>query len=155
MAIKKVSAIATTGLVTDVHDTQQNQLGARVQDEQGNEYVYLLGVANTAANSVVTYNATTYQTALIAADAVGKVAVAMAATVAGKYGWYLIYGFGSASSDTVAAAGGLFIDGTAGRVDDQSVAGDFVNGMVSTAADTSNVLPVHLTYPYVTNTVPA
>lgn len=154
MAVKKTS-IANTGLITDVHTTQLNPLGMRVQDDAGNEYVYLQGIGSLAANEVVTYNATTYIVARILADAVGQVAVAQAAVLANQFGWFLIYGFGSCASDTVAGAGGLFIDGTTGRVDDSSVAGDMIFGMVSTGADASNVLGVHLMYPYVGNTVPA
>jgi hypothetical protein len=104
----------------------------------------------------VSFNASTYTAVRLIADAVGFVSIAPAAIVASSWGWCMIYGFyTTANSDTVAGAGGLFIDGTTGRVDDQSVAGDFVNGAVSTAADTANKLPVHISYPYVTNTVPA
>lgn len=58
------------------------------------EFVYLLGVANTAVGSVVTYDATTYQTVL---SAVGgniprPIAVACSANVAAQYGWYQISG---------------------------------------------------------------
>jgi hypothetical protein len=141
---------------TAVIDTvKRNPLGMRAFDAAGNEYIYLAGAASVVANDVVTYNATTYVAVRAAGDAVGQVAIAQAAVLAANWGWFLIYGFGSANSDTVAGAGGLFIDGTTGRVDDASVAGDFVNGMVSTGADATNVLPVHLIYPYVTNTVPA
>jgi hypothetical protein len=147
---------SVSGYVGDIDTSQRNTLGAIVTMDDGNEYIYLKGVASTLVDDVVTFNATTYQTVRIVADAVGSVAIASAAILGANWGWYLILGFGTANSDTVAAAGGLFIDGTAGRVDDASVAGDFVNGMVSTAADTANKLPVHLTsYPYVTNTVPA
>ena len=52
------------------------------------EFIYLLGVASTAIGSVVTYDASTYQTVL---SAVGgsiprPIAIAMAATVASEYG---------------------------------------------------------------------
>lgn len=138
---------------TTVIDTAATlPLGTRALDGNGNEYIYLKGVANTAARSVVTFDEN-FATTLIAANAVGPVAVAMAATVASTYGWYQIYGNGSASSDTTAADKQLFIDGTAGRVDDAVVTGDLIVGMVSTAADATNVLAVWLNYPYVTDTL--
>ena len=156
MANEKMGhALASVGSVTDVDTVQRNPLGARIQTVEGNEFVYLAGVASCVANDVVSYNTTSYVAVRLAADAVGLVAVAKAAVLAANWGWFQIYGFSSANSDTVAGAGGLFIDATAGRVDDASVAGDFVNGMVSTGADVANVCPVHLSYPYVTNTVPA
>lgn len=148
-------ASAAVGIPGEIHDSKKNPLGMRMIDDSGNEYIYLKGVASCLVDDVVTYNATTYVAVRILADAVGSVAVASAAIVAANWGWFLIKGFGTANSDTVAAAGGLFIDGTTGRVDDASVAGDFVNGMNSTGADVANKLPVHLNYPYVTNTVPA
>jgi hypothetical protein len=136
-----------------VDSSQQIPLGTRVRDTAGNEYVYLKGVTSTAAGSWVTYNSATYATTLLAADAVGPVAIAMAAVDANtKFGWYQVFGNNSiAKSDTVAGAGALYIDGTAGRVDDADVAGDVVIGAYSTAADTSNVLPVFISYPHVSN----
>jgi len=147
--------MAAVGIPGEVHTSLKNKLGTRMTDDSGNEYIYLAGVASCVLDDVVTYNATTYVAVRIVADAVGGVAIASGAILAANWGWFLIRGFGTANSDTVAAAGGLFIDGTTGRVDDASVAGDFVNGMVSTGADVANKLPVHLNYPYVTNTVPA
>jgi hypothetical protein len=147
---------ASVGALTDVDTVQRNPLGARRQDEANNEYVYLAGVASCVAGDWVSYNASTYVAVRLAGNAVGLVGIALGAILAANWGWFQIYGFNIISrSDTVAGAGGLFIDATTGRVDDDSVAGDFVNGAVSTGADTTNVLPVHLSYPYVTNTVPA
>jgi len=58
------------------------------------EFIMLVGVASTAIGSLVTYNATTYQTALSANTAgLGQpVAVAMSANTAGLFGWYQIGG---------------------------------------------------------------
>lgn len=142
---------------TIIDTTASQTFGMQGTDESGYRYIYLKGITSTAAGSWVTYVASTGVTALLAADAVGPVAIAMAATNANtKFGWYMIAGsYASSASDTVAGANGLFIDGTAGRVDDASVAGDMVYGAVATAADAANVLPVTIMYPYVTNTVPA
>lgn len=132
-------------------DTVKNyRLGTR-RRLNGNEYVYLAGVTSTAANSVVSYDEVG-ATLLLAANAVGRVAVAQAAVDStSKYGWYCIYGTCNASTDTVAADKACFIDGTSGRVDDAVVTGDLVVGMVTRSADTSNVASVELNYPFVTD----
>jgi len=135
-----------------VETTPSIQLGTRGRDAQGNEYIFLQGVASTAAGSWVTYNHA-FATTLLAADAVGSVAIAMAAINATtKYGWYQIFGKNTiASTDTVVAGASLYIDGTAGRADDAVVAGDLIVGAFSRSADTANVATVQLCYPVVTN----
>jgi hypothetical protein len=54
------------------------------------EFIYLLGVASTAAGDAVTWNAATFATTRAAAGAgiPWSVAFATAATVASTYGWY-------------------------------------------------------------------
>lgn len=140
------------GALTTVYtDATKFSLGEVVSDELGKQYIFLTGVASTVAGSWVTFDEA-YLTALVVANAVGPVGVAMAATVASTYGFYQIYGNCAVSaSDTTAADVALYIDGTAGRVDDAVVAGDLVVGACSTAADTANVLPVFLNFPFVTN----
>lgn len=58
------------------------------------EFIYLLGVASTAVGSIVTYDASTYQTVLCAVggNIPRAVAVSMSANVASQYGWYQISG---------------------------------------------------------------
>lgn len=58
------------------------------------EFILLVGVASTVVGSLVSYNASTYQTALSAntANLAGPVAVAMSANVAAGFGWYQIGG---------------------------------------------------------------
>ena len=149
-------ALAVLGKPGDVDTVARNPLGIESHDMDGNVWIYLAGVASCVEGDWVSFNTTTYVAVRLAADAVGRVAIAPAAILATNWGWFMVKGFyPTANSDTGAAAGGLFIDGTAGRVDDQSVAGDFVNGAVSTGADVEIKLPVHITYPYVSNTVPA
>lgn len=140
------------GALTTVYtDATKFALGEVVSDELGKQYVFLTGLDSTAAGSWVTYNES-YVTALLAANAVGPVAVAMAATVGSTYGFYQIYGNCAVSaSDTTAADKALYIDATAGRVDDAVVTGDLIVGACSTAADSTNVLPVFLNFPFVTD----
>ena len=133
-----------------IDTSKKNRLGTRRKDYAGNEYVYLKGVASTAAGSWVSFDES-HATALLAANAVGQVAISMAAnTSATNYSWYQIYGVNTiASTDTVAADKGLYIDGTAGRADDAGVAGDMIFGAKSEAADATNVCTVRLVYPFV------
>lgn len=138
---------------TSVVDTSQvHTLGTRARDASGNEYVYLKGVGSTTAGSWVSYDEN-YATTLLAGNAVGPVAIAMAAIDATtEYGWYQIFGVNTiAKTDTVAADKALFIDGTAGRADDAVVTGDLIVGAASMTADSSNVATVQLNYPFVTD----
>jgi len=116
------------------------------------QYLYLKGVASTVAGSWVTYDSSG-NTALLAANAVGNVAIAMAAiNTTGKYGWYQVKGaYATAKSDTTAANKALYIDTTSGQVDDAIVSGDLVLNAFSTASDTAGALPVYINYPMVTD----
>jgi hypothetical protein len=134
-----------------VDTSKKQRLYTRRFSVSGNEYIYLTGVASTAAYSVVTFDEVGV-TALITANAVGDVAVAQAAVDATtKYGWYLIYGTGTAKCDTIADNKACFIDGTDGRVDDAVVTGDLIVGMYSRSADSSNTCTVQVSYPKVTD----
>lgn len=102
------------------------------------EFIYLKGVANTAVGTWVTFNMDDGSTARLAANAIGPVGVAMAATVANTFGWYQISG----KAIGLAAAGYLdnglvYATATAGTVDDAVVAGDRVkNALGASAVDT-------------------
>lgn len=134
-----------------VDTTAKYPLGSRAYDKSGNEYIYLKGIGSTVAGSWVSFDENG-ATALLAANAVGPVAIAMAAIVANTYGWYQIFGVNTiASTDTVAADKSLFIDGTNGRADDAVVTGDLIVGAASQTADTSNVATVRLHHPFVTD----
>ncbi len=67
------------------------------------EFILLKGVAGTGVGSVVTYNGTTYETALapVTANQARPVAIAMAAnTSATKFSWYQIAGTAIAARTT-------------------------------------------------------
>lgn len=92
------------------------------------EFIYLKGVASTAVGSWVTYNADDFSTALLAANAIGPVAVSMSANVADQYGWYQISGKAVGKALASYADNGLvFATATAGSVDDAVVDGDMVH----------------------------
>lgn len=117
--------------IADTSTTQTTQLGKIVDAYDptyfAGEFIYLKGVASTAVGSWVTYNIDDGTTTLLAANAIGPVAVAMSANVANQFGWYQIQG------KAVAKVSAGFIDNanvyataTAGEADDAVVAGDRV-----------------------------
>lgn len=118
---------AVVGDTSVVHDSALNPLGTRAFDGAGNEYLYLKGVASTVAGSAVTYN-TAFQSALTVTGARGPVAFAQVATVANKFGWYLIHGAGTADYAGAAVAGAKVYSASTGKVDDAVVAGDQIDG---------------------------
>lgn len=129
-------AIATTST------TQQHVLGtilcATDPTYGEGEFIYLKGVASTAVGSWVTYNSDDNTTTLLAANAIGPVAVAMSANVANQYGWYQIQGkaIGKALA-SFADNANVYATATAGSVDDAVVAGDRVkNAKGASAVDT-------------------
>lgn len=99
------------------------------------EFIYLLGVASTAVGSWVVYNQDDNSTALLAANAIGPVAVAMSANVASQYGWYQISGkaVGKVLAGFVDNAN-VYGTATAGSVDDAVVAGDRVQNCKGASA---------------------
>lgn len=104
------------------------------------EFIYLEGVASTVRGSVV-FITSALATTLVVARSCGTVAVALGANAAASsYGWYQISGKGVAACDTTSDATPLYIDGTAGRVDDAAVAGDQVIGMRAASADDTSTL---------------
>lgn len=99
------------------------------------EFIYLAGVASTAVGSWVTYNLDDGSTALLAADAIGPVAVAMSANVASQFGWYQISGkaVGKALTGFVDNAN-VYGTATAGSIDDAVVSGDRVKNAKGASA---------------------
>lgn len=102
------------------------------------EFIYLQGASSTAVGSWVTYNADDNSTALLAANDIGPVAVAMSANIASQYGWYQIFGkaVGKALTGFVDNAN-VYATSTAGSIDDAVVSGDRVkNAKGASALDT-------------------
>lgn len=136
---------------TQVHSTKKYRLLTRKRDAAGNEFIYLKGVASTIVGSVVTFDEAGVTT-LIAANAVGPVAVAQAIVdAATKFGWYGIYG--TFLTDVVANCadnGKLGRETTDGKVGDGAAAGDNIYGAVARAATTAAaVILCQFTYPSV------
>ena len=120
--------------IGDTSTTQNEVLGTIVQANDvastaygAAEFVYLKGLASTVLGSFVTYNADDNSTALLAANAIGPVAVSMSINVASQYGWYQISGKAVGKALAGYADNGLvFATATAGSIDDAVVAGDRV-----------------------------
>lgn len=122
-----------------VDDSQMFPLGTIVtavhQTYGAGEFIYLKGLATTAVGSVVIYNPDDYTTVLATANSKGPVAVATAATVANKFGWYQIQGKAIVKAGTVADDASVYTTATAGTVDDAIVAGDRIKNARFASAD--------------------
>lgn len=126
-------------LIADTSTTAKHELGLIIRAKDPTygvgEFIYLKGVASTTANSWVTYNLDDWSTALLAANAIGPVAIAMSACVASNYGWYQISGKGVGKVlASFADNGNVYATATAGSIDDAIVAGDRVKGAVGASA---------------------
>ncbi len=113
------------------------------------EFIYLLGVGSTVVGSLVTYNATSYQTALSPDTAAfqAPVAVAMSANVASQYGWYQVSGNAVVKKTAVAVNPQVKIyqSATTGRVMPTSASGKMILGaktanLTTIASGTSTVV---------------
>ncbi len=139
------------GSLTKVYTTADFTVGERVTDEAGNEYIFGSGVASCAAGSWVSLDEAS-QATLLAANAKGRVGVAMGAIVASSYGFFQIYGKNTtalALSDCADNAS-LYATATAGSVDDAVVAGDRVKGAIGRSLEAgSGTITVELNYPMV------
>lgn len=157
-------AMASKGLLTDVDQTQRNELGQRTFDDQGNEYIYLAGVASTAAGDWVFYNSLAAQAGFLTARTVsntaatGLLAVAMAAIVLPtNFGWYQIYGltptFTAIATDGSADGKSLSNGASAnGRMVTGPTTTKNVFGAVAVGASASNVGTAFIAYPFMFGT---
>lgn len=128
-------------------------VGARVWDDEGNEYRFMRGVASTLRGSWVTYDEL-YDTTLLATGAFGPVAIAQAAIVAGKFGFYLVEGRGEGlAQDGVGDNAKLGHSVTDGYVGDAFLSGDQIENAVSRSAldvDTGTAhITVQISHPWV------
>jgi len=137
---------------TEVHSTKKFRLGTKKTANNGNEYIYLQGVANCADGSWVTFDED-HVTTLAVANAQGRVAIANAAVDATtEYGWFTIYGREDGLCLTGFVDNGkVYLTATAGSVDDADVAGDVVIGAIGRSArdTTTGMAEFELNYPVV------
>lgn len=115
------------------------------------EFIYLPGIANTAVGSLVTYNTTTYTTALapVGTNKPQPIAVAMSANiVATTWGWYQISGMAvmkktcTVSLAANAAVGVLTTGLVAGTATGKEIQGALVAAVASATAGRTTVTVV-------------
>lgn len=145
--------------ISTTSTTQNHPLGMRVRAQDFGslgygvaEFIYLKGVASTAAGDLVVYDPVAATTTRAATTSRGPLAVAMSANVASQYGWYAV--LGSVPVNTTAAGTGaanalLALNGS-GQATVSGGAGLTIDGAVcKTAQDTpsSGFTQVALHYP--------
>jgi len=148
--------------IAETSTTAKHALGTVVRAKDPTyghgEFIYLLGVASTEVGSLVKWNATTHQTALLSV-ANGKnkgvpVAVAMSANVASQYGWYQIGGNAVVKKTSVAVTPQvpIFISATDGRLKVLASAGQQILGAqtanLATIVTTTSTVVVTINRPF-------
>jgi len=139
MAYVITNNIAGTQAIADTSTTQNHPLGTIVTATDptygAGEFIYLSGLASTAVGEWVTYNLDDGSTALLAANAIGPVAIAMSANLGSQYGWYQIQGKAVGLVLTgFADNANCYATATAGSADDAVVAGDLVKNAKGASA---------------------
>lgn len=117
------------GMIVRAHDPSYGE----------GEFILLAGVASTAVGSVVTYNTTSYTTALAPAgtNLPQPIAVAMSAnTSASTWGWYQISGVAVATKSPVTLALAAAVGITTAGLLNASATGAEVQGAIVAAAVT-------------------
>lgn len=116
MAYGLTTAYVGAQPIANTETTQKHPLGTIVRAVDPTygegEFIYLAGVGSTAVGSLVTYNTSSYTTALapVGTNKPQPIAVAMSANVASQYGWYQISGIAvAAKTATVSLAAGVAI----------------------------------------------
>lgn len=140
-----VSNLAGAQPIANTSTTQAHALGTIVRATDPTygegEFIYLLGVASTAVGSVVTYEASGYQTALapVGSNLPKPVAIAMSANVASQYGWYQISGRAVAKKTSGVAIGAAAAVGvkTTGLIA-ATGSGKEVQGAITVAVSTAS-----------------
>lgn len=139
MAFRISDTVIGTQPIATTDTVQNHPLGTIVRAVDpvygAGEFIYLKGLAATAVGTWVTYNSDDFSSTLLAANAIGPVAIAMSACVANNYGWYQIQGkaLGLCLAGFLDNAN-VYATATAGSVDDAVVAGDRVKGAVGASA---------------------
>jgi hypothetical protein len=119
------------------------------------QFIYLKGVASTAAGDLVVYDPVAGTTTRSVIASRGQVAVAMSANVASQYGWYMVQGqapVSTTAAGTGAANASLELTATPGQctVGGSNHAYYVLNAVCKAAQDTpsSGFTQVSLSYPF-------
>lgn len=154
LGMQAIDAIVLTAATTAPKVWKHGDIVRAVDPDYGvGEFIYLKGVGSTVRGSWVTYNPDDYTTTLIAPNAIGPVAVAMAACIANYSGWYQISGKAFGLAADVADNAAVYIDTEAGKCDDAQVSGDRVWGAKWGSDDdtATSLAEVELARPFVTD----
>lgn len=153
--------LGARGNPTTVYTEAIVPVGTIGTDNDGNQWIFLPGVASVVAGDFVTYNPATFATARLVANAVGPVAVFLAAVDStSEYGWAFIEGTtaGANAINAGACAAGalLYITATTAVVDDVKVVGDLIVGAFCSVAEAAGKISVRFIHPpHVGNVLPA
>lgn len=142
--------MASASKLTDIDTVAKNPVLTRRFEGRG-EFIYLQGVASTVAGDLVVYDELGVTTRAVAA-ASGPCAVAMAAVLAGQFGWYQIFGNCAVlnTAGAVADNAKLFLTATPGQVDDAVVIVDVIVGAIArSAVGGAGSIVAQLNYPNV------
>jgi hypothetical protein len=146
---KPVGVIGLNQEIADTSTTQHHALGEIVEcKDVGStargygKFIYLKGVASTAAGDAVVFDLSDWSTVRTVAASIGDLAVACSANVAGpNYGWYQIEGIAKVTSGTVLDNGLVYTTATDGSLDDAQVDSQQVlNAQFRSASDTGFAL---------------
>jgi len=126
-----------------------------VSDYGDGEFIYAKGLASTAVGECVVIDAADWSTKLAVANDVGRIGFAMAATLAGEFGWYQVRGRAvslslAANADNAAQ----YLTATPGSIDDAVVAGDRIHRVESVSAvDTpsTGLIELDIDFPHTDN----
>lgn len=141
---------------TTVDTTPQFPLGLKVSGRNNSngyigEFVYMKGVANTAAGNWALLNYDDGSTTRLIDGAIGPAGIAMAATVASTYGWYQVRGKGAGLlKASVADNAGLYAQaassaGYAGLTG--SGLSEIIGARAAAATTSAAVAEVEINYP--------
>ena len=128
-------------------------IGTKTTLRDGNEYVYLRGVAGTMVGSWIIYNHLG-DTALIAVGLNGPIAIAMAPIIADRWGWYCIQALridARIAPNTPVNASIIGRQGADGDAGSGMAAGDEIFNVMCRAATgaTAAVVPCQINYSFV------
>lgn len=141
--------------IGNTETTQNHPLGKVVKAKDVNygegQFIYLAGVASTAAGDVVFYDqkaGTTVRAVHGGTGSNGPAAVAMSANSSTtNYGWYCIQGSVPVNTATGASNAAVYLTSTAGQVDNAIVGGDRLDGIYFKAAASGGFATCQLSGP--------
>ena len=147
--------IALNQAINVTSTTQAHPIGMRVKARDigstnygEGEFIYLVGVASTAAGDAVVYDVSDGSTVRTVAASKGPLGIAMSANVASSYGWYQIHGLGVATAGTVVDNTPVYTTATDGTLDESQVDANQVLGAFFRSASDTGLVKIGLTYPF-------